>query len=66
MNIPLKANDGKDRSANYILAESLEREGSISSFNYYGRQLSDYYSHVFSLIQPVDDGRQGNEDVGLV
>ena len=37
-----------------FFAESLEREGSISSCSFYG-QLVDYYSHVFSLIYPVDE-----------
>ena len=38
----------------YVSAESLQREGSISSCSFYG-QLADYYSHVFSLIHPVDE-----------
>ena len=55
--------DGRDRrlnfaifavwSASYVLAESLERKGSISSSSFYGQSV-DYYSHVFSLIDPVD------------
>ena len=31
-----------------------EREGSISPSSFYG-QLPDYWSHVFSLIYPVDE-----------
>ena len=41
-------------SASFVSAESLERGGIISSRSFYG-QLPDYYSHVFSLIQPVDE-----------
>ena len=41
-------------SANYVSAQSLEREGSISSFRFYG-QLAVYYSHVISLIHLVDE-----------
>ena len=35
-------------------AKTPEREGSILTSNFYG-QLSDYWSHVFSLIYPVDE-----------
>ena len=41
-------------SGSYALAKTLERERSISSYNFYG-QLADCYSHVFSLIHPVDE-----------
>ena len=41
-------------SASFVSAESLERGGIISSRSFYG-QLPDYYSHVFSLIHPVDE-----------
>ena len=41
-------------SANYVLAKSLRREGSISSCSFHGK-LADYYSHVFSLIHPMDE-----------
>ena len=41
-------------SANYIWTEFLPREGSISSCSFYG-ELTDNYSHAFSLIQPVDE-----------
>ena len=41
-------------SANYVLAKFLRREGSISSCSFYG-QLAGYYSHVFSLIHPMDE-----------
>ena len=59
-----KANDGRDKRLNfaifvvqsvgYVLAESLEREGNISLSSIYG-QLADNYSHVFSLMHPVDE-----------
>ena len=41
-------------SANYVSAESLEREGTISSCSFYW-QLANYYSHGFSLIHPLDE-----------
>ena len=59
----VKTNDGRDRrlhSATFVvwsvssfLAQSLERDGNMSSSFY--RQSADYYSHVFSLIHPVDE-----------
>ena len=39
-------------SVSYVSAESLEREGSLSSCSFY-EKLADYYSHVFSLVHPV-------------
>ena len=41
-------------SSSYVPAESMEPEGSISSCRFYGR-LTDYYSHIFSVIHPVDE-----------
>ena len=41
-------------SGSCVSTESLERERRISSCSFYW-QLSDYYSHVFSLINPVDE-----------
>ena len=35
-------------------AKISEREGSISPASFYG-QLPEYWSHVFSLIYPVDE-----------
>ena len=59
-----KTYDGRDRRLNfaifvvesvgYVLADSLEREESISSSNIYG-QSADNYSHVFTLIHPMDE-----------
>ena len=64
MNFFVKKNDGRDKrlnfaifvvwSINYVLAESLERKVSIPSFSFY-RQSADCYSHVFSLIHPVNE-----------
>ena len=64
VNFFVKISGGKERrlnfaifvvwSVSYVLVESLEREGSISSSSFYG-QLADYYSHVFSLIHPLDE-----------
>ena len=45
-------------SANIVLAESLEREGSISSCSFYGK-LADYYSHAFILSYLEDELVQG-------
>ena len=39
-------------SVSYVSAESLEREGSLSSCSFY-EKLADCYSHVFSLVHPV-------------
>ena len=64
MNFFVKISGGRERrinfaifvvwSVSYVLVESLEREGSISSSSFYG-QSADYYSHVFSLIHPLDE-----------
>ena len=64
VNFFVKTNEGRDRwlnfaifvvwSVSYALAESLEHERSISSSSFYG-QLANYFSHVFSLICPVDE-----------
>ena len=44
-----------DFSIVYIASAKIpEREGSISPSNFYG-QLPGYWSHVFSLIYPVDE-----------
>ena len=40
-------------SASYASAKTIEREGSLLSSSFCV-QLADYYSHVFSLIYPLD------------
>ena len=40
--------------ASFALTKTLEREGSILSSRFCG-QLADYYSHVYSLIRPIDE-----------
>ena len=40
--------------ASYASTKTLEREGSILSSSFCG-QLADYYSHVYSLIHPLDE-----------
>ena len=60
-NFLLKTNQGRDRGPNFAIfvvwsasnvsAEFLARKESISSPNFH-EQLADYYSHVFSFIQP--------------
>ena len=60
----LKTNDVGDRRPNfpvlavwnvsYTLIKILEGEGSISSFSFCG-QLANCYSHVLSLIYPMDE-----------
>ena len=60
----LKTNDRKERRPNFAVsvvwrasytpAKTLEREGTVSSCTFYG-QLVDYYSHVVSLIDLVDE-----------
>ena len=64
MNFFIKTSDGRGRKLNfaisvvwsvsYVLAESLRRDGSISSSSFY-EQWVDYYVHIFSLIHPVDE-----------
>ena len=62
MDFLLKTNYGRDRrpnyaiflvwSASYASAETLRCEESMSSYSFF-EQLTDYYSHVFSLILPM-------------
>ena len=59
-----KTNDGRDRrpifavqivwSSSYALTKTPKWKGTISSSSFYG-QMTDYYSHTFSLIHPVDE-----------
>ena len=62
VNFFVETNDGRDRRLNvaifvfwsicFVLAESLEGEGSKSSSSF-DWQSANYYSHIFSLIKCV-------------